>query len=124
MSEIVYGLLQPSINLGLDEEKFWDMTVAELQRYINGGLWRIKTKASLDYALANLIGVSNARMMSKDVDYPSLEEAYPELFATERAAEQKRIQAEENAIKQSTNRFLEFAKKHNAMKRREVGDKT
>ena len=124
MHDIAFSLLQPCINLGLDEEKFWDMTVAELNRYMNGGIWRIKQRASLDYALANLIGISASRMMSSEVKYPSLEEAYPELFAAELKAEQKRIQEEEIAIKKSTNRFLEFAMKHNAMKRREVGDKT
>lgn len=124
MYDIAYSLLQPCINLGLEEEKFWEMTVAELNRYVEGGLWRLKSKASLDYALANLIGISAARMMSKDVEYPSLEEAYPELFAAEREEAEKRQKAEEIAIKNSTNRFLEFAMKHNAMKRREVGDKT
>lgn len=122
---MVYGLLQPCINLGLDEEKFWDMTVAELKRYIDGCVWRLKTKASLDYALANLIGISAARMVSKDVEYPTLEESYPELFASERKEEEEQARiAEEIAIKKSTNRFLEFAMKHNAMKRGEVGDKT
>ena len=63
-------------------------------------------------------------MVSNDVKYPMLEEAYPELFVNEREAARKRLEAEEIAIKNSTNRFLEFAMKHNAMKRREVGDKT
>lgn len=121
MYSIAYRLLQPCINLGLDEEKFWDMTVAELQRYCDGATWRIKQRASLDYVLANLIGISNARLMSSEVKYPSLEEAYPELFAADKA-EQERIKAEEIATQNSTNRFLEFVRKHNAKKRREVGD--
>ena len=124
MYDIAFKLLQPCINLGLEEEKFWDMTVAELQRYCDGALWRIKQRASLDYVLANLIGISNARLMSSDVQYPSLEDAYPDLFAAEREAEQRRMKAEEIAIQNSTNRFLEFVQKHNAKKRREVGDKT
>lgn len=124
MYDIAYKLLQPCINLGLDEEKFWDMTVAELQRYCDGALWRIKQRASLDYVLANLIGVSNARLLSSEVKYPSLEEAYPDLFAAEIEKEKQRIKAEEIAIQNSTNRFLEFARRHNAKKRREVGDKT
>lgn len=123
MYDIAFSLLQPCINLGLEEEKFWEMTVAEIQRYIDGGVWRLKTKASLDYALANLIGISSARIVSKEVEYPSLEDAYPELFASEREAAERQRKAEEIAIKNSTNRFLEFAMKHNAMKRREVGDK-
>lgn len=124
MYEMAFNLLQPCINLGLEEERFWEMTVAEIKRYIDGGLWRLKTKASLDYALANLIGISAARMISKEVEYPSLENAYPELFVNELETAKKEAEAEEIAIKKSTNRFLEFAMKHNAMKRGEVGDKT
>jgi hypothetical protein len=124
MYDIAFQLLQPCINFGLEESKFWDMTVAELQRYIDGAMWRYKQKASLDYALANLIGISNARLMSSDVDYPTLEKAYPSLFADELSqAEAERI-AEEKAIQNSTNRFLEFARKHNTKIRREVGEKT
>ena len=80
MSEIVYQHLQPAINLGLDEFKFWEMTVAEVSRWEEGAMWRLKSKAQFDYVLADLIGISSARMMSDDVKYPSLEDAYPNLF--------------------------------------------
>lgn len=118
---MAYKLLQPCINLGLEESKFWDMTIAELQRYSEGALWRLKQQASLDYTLANLIGISNARLLSKDIEYPSIEDAYPSIFASELDEREKARKAEEIAIQNSTNRFLEFAKKHNAKKRREVG---
>jgi hypothetical protein len=123
----VYAHLQPCINIGLEESKFWDMTVAELIRYEEGAHWRMKQRAQFDYTLANLIGVSSARMMSKDVVFPSVEEVYPTLFSksqAEKDAEEKQRQEEELATQNSVNRFMEFALKHNSMMRREEGDKT
>ena len=114
MSEIVYQHLQPAINLGLDEFKFWEMTVAEVSRWEEGAMWRLKSKAQFDYVLADLIGISSARMMSDDVKYPSLENAYPNLFeqTPDEIMEQKK---EEEIATQNLNRFMEFAMKHNAM---------
>lgn len=110
-------LLQPCINLGLEEEKFWEMTIAELNRYIEGATWRMKSKAQFDYMLANLIGVSVSRVVSKEAEFPSIEKVYPVLFEKELAAieEQEKQQAEaERIMADSRNRFLEFALKHNA----------
>ena len=114
MSEIVYQHLQPAINLGLDEFKFWEMTVAEVSRWEEGAMWRLKSKAQFDYVLADLIGISSARMMSDDVKYPSLEDAYPNLFeqTPDEIMEQKK---EEEIATQNLNRFMEFAMKHNTM---------
>lgn len=107
-------LLQPAINLGLEEERFWEMTIAEIQRYTDGATWRLKTKAQFDYILANLIGVSVARVVSSEAEFPSIEKVYPVLFEEE-ALEAKRKQAEEDTVlTNSKNRFLEFALKHNA----------
>ncbi len=103
------------------------MTLAEVLRYEEGAHWRMQQKAQFDYTLANLIGISSARMISNEVTYPSLEEAYPVLFAKtqqEKDEENKRRQEEELATQNSVNRFMEFALKHNAMMRKEEGDKT
>lgn len=104
------ALLQPAINLGLDEEKFWEMSIAEIQRYTEGAIWRYKMKAQFDYILADLTGVSMARVVSKGATMPSIEEVYPTLFE----AELKEKREEELRITNSTNRFMEFALKHNA----------
>ena len=121
MSEIAYAHLQPAINLGLDEFKFWDMTIAEIIRYEEGAIWRLKLNAQFDYTLANLIGVSSARMLSKDVQFPAIEEVYPDIF--EKTPEEKQAEQEEEiATQNSINRFMEFAMRHNSMMRREEGD--
>ena len=98
------------------------MTPGEVSRYSEGAVWRLRSKAQFDYMLADLIGVSSARMMSNEVKFPTLEEAYPGLF--ERKPEEvKALEEEELRIQNSTNRFLEFAMKHNA-KRRDKGVET
>lgn len=88
------------------------MTVAEIQRYIEGAVWRIKSKAQFDYTLANLIGISVARIMSKDAEFPSIEEVYPDIFEEE--IKQKELEKEEPKVEDSVNHFLAFAMAHNA----------
>ena len=87
-------LLQPAINLGLSELDFWEMTKAEIERYIEGATWQLKTKAQFDYSLANLIGLAYARTKSSSVEFPSLEEAYPTIFAIELAQKQEQERLE------------------------------
>lgn len=98
------------------------MTPGEVQRYNDGALWRLRSRAQFDYMLADLIGVSSARMMSNEVKFPALEDAYPGLFE-KKPEEVKALEEEELRIQNSTNRFLEFAMKHNA-KRRDKGVET
>ena len=94
------------------------MTPGVVERYSEGALWRLRSKAQFDYMLADLIGVSSARMMSNEVKFPTLEEAYPGLF--ERKPEEvKALEEEQLGIQNSTDRFLEFAMKHNAKRRNE-----
>lgn len=104
-------LLQPSINVGLNEMDFWTMTVAEVQRYLNGAVWRMKSKAQFDYNLANLIGISVGRMIATEITFPTIAEAYPGLFEEE---VNNAPSAEEIAMENSKNRFMEFALKHNS----------
>jgi hypothetical protein len=87
------------------------MTVAEIERYLQGAVWRMKNQAQFDYTLANLIGVSVGRIVDGGNDFPSLEEVYPDLFEEE--IKNKPTEEEVN-MTNSTNRFLEFALKHNA----------
>ena len=87
------------------------MTIAEIIRYQEGAIWRIKQKAQFDYALANLIGISSARMMSSDVEYPPIEDAYPNLFDKPKEEDEP----EDIVVQNSVNRFMEFALRHNAM---------
>lgn len=123
MYDIGYAHLQACINYGMDEEKYWNNTLAENIRFEDGYKWRLQTKAQFDYALANLIGVSCARMMSKDVEFPAIEDVYDGIF--EKKKEVMTFEQEQDiATQNSVNRFMEFALKHNAMMRKEEGNKT
>lgn len=88
------------------------MTVAEIMRYTEGAVWRLKTRAQFDYTLADLIGVSVARLLASEAKYPTIEEVYPTLFETQE--EEKQV---ELAVETSKNRFLQFALQHNARMR-------
>lgn len=92
------------------------MTVAEVERWINGAVWRLKNKASLTYTLADLIGVSTARNLSSDVEFPSIAQVFPELFEEEKIEEDK----EQAAITRSQNNFMAFALKFNAKQQKGV----
>lgn len=99
------------------------MTIAEVMRFEEGAMWRLKQKAQFDYILANLIGISCARIMSKDVKYPAFDEAYN--FNEEHKEEEEENEriAQDTATQNSVNRFLEFAMKHNAKMKEGEGNK-
>lgn len=110
MQDIALAMLQPAINMGLTELDFWDMTKAEIERYLEGALWRMKAKAQFDYSLADLIGASVARLLDSNSEYPAIYQVYPHLFEEEIIEEEKQDTATTNSI----NNFLSFAMKHNA----------
>ena len=97
------------------------MTYAEVERWIEGATWRLKQQATFDYQLANLIGISCARMLSNEVQLPTIEEAYPNLFEKEEI-EIEEPTAKDNNMIVSQNRFLAFAQAHNARMQKGVDD--
>lgn len=100
------------------ERDFWDMTKIEVERYLEGAVWRMKQKAQFDYSLADLIGVSVARVLDSGNSFPSLYDVYPQLFAEEKEQETQEDVATTNSI----NNFMAFAMAHNAKVKREVED--
>lgn len=110
MEEIALQLLQPAINVGLSEFDFWDMTKAEVERYLDGALWRLKLRAQFDYSLADLFGASVARLFDNKNEFPAIYQAYPALFEEEVIEEEK----QEIAVTNSMNNFMMFAMKHNS----------
>ena len=86
------------------------MTKAEVERYLQGAVWRLKQQAQFDYSLAELIGASVARVLDSSNSFPSLYDMYPNLFEEEKAAESK----VETATTNSINNFMAFAMSHNA----------
>ena len=88
------------------------MTIAEVARWQEGAMWRLKSKAQFDYILADLIGISAGRIASNDVEYPAIKDVYPDLFNDEYEKEEHDDDAE--IAKNNINRFLQFAMAHNA----------
>ena len=70
-----------AVEAGIDAREFWFYSILELNMTIEGYHKRLSTPATFDYKLADLIGVSAGRIVSKDVKFPSIEQAYPGLFA-------------------------------------------
>lgn len=105
--------------MGLSETDFWNMTKAEIERYLEGAVWRLKSKAQFDYLLADLFGVSVARILDSKAEYPPIEKVYSFLFEdkTPEAEDEEKIRMEN-----SMNRFMEFALKHNAKLREGVNN--
>lgn len=92
------------------------MTLAEIKRAMESKL-RVRKieaqeKATFDYILADLIGISMSRCLdASKIQYPTIEEVYPNLF------EEKIIQKQEEKVKKqdelSALRFKLFAKSYN-----------
>lgn len=89
------------------------MTIGELIRLIESKRRqeerRLKEKATYDYILANLIGLSVARIHSSSNTLPSLEEAYKGLFDSEELNEEKQKKLDEI----SAIRFKQFTQIYN-----------
>lgn len=108
------------MDYGLSEADFWQMTLAEVERYIASKKRLIKLeaqeKASFDYTLADLIGRSISRIYNSTNKMPDISEVYPTLFNSEEIEVQK--QQKKNEL--SALRFKQFAESFNA-KYKEAG---
>ena len=99
--------------MGITENEFWDMTLAELSRAIASKKRLMKVqaqeRASFDYILADLIGRSIGRIYSSSTKIPSLAEVYPSLFDAQEIEEKRAVKkAELSAL-----RFKQFADSFN-----------
>ena len=83
-SEHLEKWLEDFLDIGLTEEQFWNMTLAELDRYSESYKRVQKRKAqeqaAADYRLADLIGYSMARLYSNSAKYPEIYDVYPAIF--------------------------------------------
>lgn len=89
------------------------MTYGEVERAIESKRRvqerEAKEKASYDYVLGNLIGISVARVYNEDTKYPEIYDVYPNLF------DKEKIEAEryQRTMELSAQRFMTFAKSFN-----------
>ena len=102
--------------MGLTEFDFWNMTLAEFDRYVDSR-HRIKEmelqeKAYFDWVLGDLVGRSMARIYSASAKYPDITEAYPAIYKKDEV-ERKR---QEERDKLSALRLQQFAEAFNKRK--------
>lgn len=85
------------------------MTIPEVKRRVDSynrcQKKKAKEKANLAYSEAVLIGVAVGQLFDSSNKFPSIEEAFPDLFE---------VEARQQQIDKNTNNFLAFAAKHNA----------
>lgn len=109
-------MLNNSLDFGIKEFEFWDMTIAEIERAIDSKQRvekvEAKEKAHFDYILASLIGRAMAAAMDSKNEYPDIKEVYPTLFQEE-AIIKKQEEKEEKMSQLSAIRFKQFAQHYN-----------
>lgn len=112
-SNVMEQWLENALDYGITEAEFWNMTIGELDRAIRSKqrVYKVEAqeRATFDYALANLIGKSIARLYSSTATLPDISEVYPTLFDSEELKQKKQeLQAELSAL-----RFKQFANSFN-----------
>ena len=112
-SDYLMSWLESALDYGMSEWDFWNMTLAEVVRFVESKqrIQKIQAqeKATFDYRLADLIGSSISRIYSSTGHMPTIEEAYPTLFDTQAIQEQQQQQKDQL----SAIRFKQFAESYN-----------
>lgn len=108
-------MLDNALDCGLTEEQFWNMTIGELERFIDSKQrqeeHRLKERATMDYTLALLIGRA-VQGSSEENPFPELYEIYPKLFFEE--LKKREEEKEEQMAQLSAIRFIQFAESFNS----------
>lgn len=121
-SDYIYKWLDNALDIGIKEQDFWNMTLAEFDRYLESykrtQKRKAQEKATMDYVLGELIGRSIARIYSSSATYPEIAEIYPTLFDSQEIEQKK---AEKKA-ELSALRFKQFANFHNSKINKEVAN--
>lgn len=117
-------MLKNALDLGLSEREFWEMTIGELNRYVDSRhrveLEEAKEKASLNYVHALLVGKAVAACLDGGVQYPSIHEIYPQLFKPSITAETSKRERQDEL---SALRFEQFAESFNRNFNKEAQNK-
>ena len=108
-------MLVSSLDIGIAEKDFWEMTPAEIVRAIESynRVKRIEAqeRASNDYVLANLIVRGVSITLGDKTPYPTIYDAYPGLFDDLAKKQEEKIQERKNEL--SALRFRQFAQSYN-----------
>lgn len=115
-------MLENALDYGLSEFDFWEMTISEINRYVQSKIRVLnikqKQKAKFDYTLANLIGRNISIVLGGEAKLPPIEEVYPTIFAEEKKELDAKM--EEQRMILSALRFKQFAQYSNNRFKKEV----
>ena len=85
--EMCNDMLVQCLSIVLSRQEFFQSTLKEViqcvEAYKTQQQNKLEEQAFFSWQTANLIGISVARLLSKDAKYPKLEEAYPFINGTE-----------------------------------------
>ena len=85
MVQLFEDILPPALQSGVSISEYWYLTYGEIKATIDAHQANQKLhtreQASQNHSLANLIGLSVARLINDEAEYPSLKEAYPGIFS-------------------------------------------
>ena len=99
-------MLPEALDVGIEESRFWEMTIGEINRRIESynrvQERKLKERAGMDYALAQLIAAGIGAVISGE-NFPSISDAYPDLY-----------DGPPPAVSENAQRFIQFAVQHNA----------
>lgn len=123
LEEWIERLLTNSLDYGISEFDFWEMTPGEVVRSIESRArvrkLEAQEKATYDYVLANLVVKGVSITLGSKGSFPTLEEAYPNLFDDVAAKHNEELQRQKMNL--SALRFRQFAQSYNnKIKEKEV----
>jgi hypothetical protein len=108
-------LLNNALDCGITELDFWEMTPGEVTRAIESKNRIVKIeaqeKATYDYIQATLIIKGVSICLGDKSSFPTLQEAYPGVFAEVVKESEEKIQ--EQKMQLSALRFRQFAQSYN-----------
>ena len=85
--EMCNDMLVQCLAIGLSRQEFYQSTLKEITQCVDAYKTQqqnqLEEQAYFSWQTANLIGISVARLLSKEAKYPKLEEAYPFINGTE-----------------------------------------
>lgn len=115
LAEYIEALLKTSLDAGIRELDFWEMTPGEVVRAIesNNRLAKIEAqeRATFNYIMAELIVKGFSIVMSGKGTFPKVEEVYPAIFDDVIKEQEEKIQKQKDDV--STLRFMQFAQSYN-----------
>ena len=118
----MYQLLDYALDIGISELTFWDMTPGEITRAIDSKnrvvKREIQDKATYDYIQATLIVKGVSICLGEKSNFPTIQEAYPNIFDDIIHEQEEKIQ--QRKIELSTLRFKQFAQSYNKRFNKEV----